>query len=104
MVAFSRTCLLSVRPRAFAISNPPEPLLTSILSALAADLLPLSCGLIDLDLQIMRSVPIFCLPRFVLLHVKFNQPILYLGDESRPLRRSACRSSAHRCLNSNAGG
>jgi hypothetical protein len=30
-VAFSRTCRLSVRPRAFAISDPPEQLLTLIL-------------------------------------------------------------------------
>jgi hypothetical protein len=83
-----------MRTRAFAISDPPEPLFTPILpnrclrrsqGASAADLLPLRCGLIDLDLQLTLSVSIFCSPRFVLLHIKFNQPILYLGNESAPL-------------------
>ena len=36
-------------------------ILTAILSASAADPLPLRCRLIDLDLQLTRSIPIFCL-------------------------------------------
>jgi hypothetical protein len=65
-------------------SDPPEPLLTAILSASAADLLPLSSGLINLDLQLLRSVPIFGPPRLVLLYIKFNQAILNLGDQRAP--------------------
>jgi hypothetical protein len=63
MVALSRKCRLCVRRCAVAITDPPEPLLGSIL---------------------MRSVPIFCPPHLVLLHIKFNQPSRYVGDESGP--------------------
>jgi hypothetical protein len=70
-----------VGPRPFAISDPPEPFFTAILSASAADLLALRCGLLDLDFQLTRPVAIFCPPRLVLLHIEFNQAILNLGDE-----------------------
>jgi hypothetical protein len=49
MIAFSRTCRFCVRSRALGIFVPPEPLFTAILSALAADLLPLRSDLTDLD-------------------------------------------------------
>src|SRR5215467_4977004 len=81
MVDFSRTCRRCVRPLALAISNPPGSRITAMLGALTADLLPLRSALIDLDLEVTRLVPIFCPPRLVLPHIKFNQAILNLGEE-----------------------
>jgi hypothetical protein len=72
-----------------------------ILSASATDILPLRSGLIDLDFQLARSVPIYCSPRLVLLRIEFDEAILNLGYE-RALRRWTCRSSAHGVQNSNA--
>jgi hypothetical protein len=60
----------------------PELLLTSIQGASAADLLPLRCGLINFDLQLTRSVRIVFPPCLVLLHIKVNQAILNLRDQS----------------------
>jgi hypothetical protein len=82
MVAFSRTCRFCVRSSAFAISDPPEPLLTAMLSASAVDLIPLCGRLINLGLQLTRSVPIFCPPRLVVLHIELNQAILNLGERT----------------------
>jgi len=48
----------------------------------AADLLPLRCGLINFDLQLTRSVRIVFPPCLVLLHIKVNQAILNLRDQS----------------------
>src|SRR3954453_1115855 len=78
MVAFSRTCPFSVRPRAFSISDPPERLLTLILRCSAADLPP--AALWPYRSRHAASVPL----RLLLLQVKFNRPVLNLGDESAP--------------------
>jgi len=83
MVALSRTCRRCARPRAVAISISRTVAYVDL--GPAADLLPLRCGLIDLDLQSTRLVSIFCPPRLVLLHIEFNQPILYVGNEIAPL-------------------
>jgi hypothetical protein len=75
-----------VRPRAFTISSrtvaylDPEALQRQIYHSLR-------CGLIGLDMKFVRPAPIFCPLRLLLLHMKFNQPTLNLGDESAPFGR-----------------
>src|ERR1700731_2795374 len=100
MGAFSRTCRLCARSRAFAISDPPV-LLTSISGASAADVLPLRCGLMNFDLQLMRSVRIVFPPRLVLLHIKFNQAILNLRDQGASFACQHADPPRIGCLNSN---
>src|ERR1700680_27800 len=102
MVAFSRTCRLCVRSRGFfAIFDPPALFLTSIQGPSAADLLPLHCGLINFDLQLMRSVRIVSPPRLVLLHIKFNQAILNLRDQGASFACQHAGPPRIGCLNSN---
>jgi transposase len=70
-----------------AVGRPSMPLVAiktaeqqaALLSA--ADLLPLRCGLINLDLQVMGSVGIVFPPGLVLLHIKLNQAILNRRDQ-----------------------
>src|ERR1700720_2329499 len=101
MVAFSRTCRLCVRPRASAIPILPNCCLRRSKGASATDLLPLRCGLIDFDLQLMRSVRIVFPPRLVLLHIKFNQAILNLRDQGASFACQHADPPRIGCLNSN---
>jgi hypothetical protein len=80
MVAFSCTCRLCVRDGASAMPAPPEFLRHS--RRRAPDLFPPGRGLVDLDSQLARPVRILFSPCLVLLHIKVNQAIVNLHDQS----------------------
>ena len=97
MVAFSRTCRLCVVTVLL-----PCPLLSNFASFTKAPGAgsPPAALWYQFRLAAHALGPDLVPPCFVLLHIKVNQAILNLRDQSA-LRMSACESSAHRALSSN---